>query len=227
MARSRRHDRLTVGVGRQRIGAELEEQVHHLRTIHDDGVMERQAVVLVAAQPAVERRGIGRDDSPDLVAEVHRDRREDVMARAVAQQDVHHAAVRRVVAPVPAGRPADDFELVVVAVTDDVAAGVGEAPHDVDVAGGRGPVDGVGVVAFLAGVHVKAAPQQQIDRGEVPLVRRDVQQRPRVRRLSRVQLVGMGVEQRTEPVGVALLGCVEELFDPPRGLDGRRGNPVS
>ena len=56
------HDRLTVGIGCQRIGAELDEQVHHLRTIHDDGVMERQAVVLVAAQPAVERRGIGRND---------------------------------------------------------------------------------------------------------------------------------------------------------------------
>ena len=101
---------------------------------------------------------------------------------------------------------------MVVTVTDDVAAGVGEAPHDVDVAGGRGPMDGVGVVAFFAGVHVKSTPQQQIHGGEAPLVRRDVQQRPRVRRLSRVQLVGMSIEQRIQPVGVALLGCVEELF---------------
>ena len=134
------------------------------------------------------------------------------MSRAVAQQDVHHAPVRRVVAAVPAGRPADHFELVVVAVTDDVAAGVGEAPHDVDVAGSRSPVDGVRVVAFFAGVHVKSPPQQQIHCGEVPLVRRDVQQRPRVRRLSRVQVVGMRIEKCRQPVGVALLGCVEELF---------------
>ena len=82
--------------------------------------------------PAVERRRVGGDDPADLVGEVHRDRGEDVVPRAAADEDVHDRAMRVVVASVPAGRPADDLELVVVAVPDDVAARVGEPPHDVE-----------------------------------------------------------------------------------------------
>src|SRR4029078_459954 len=113
---------------------------HHLRTIHGDGVVEREAVVLVATEPAVERHGIGRNDLPDLVGAGHRDRREDVMGGAVAYQDVHYAPVCRVVAPVPAGRPADHFELVIIAVTNNTAAGISEAPPHIGGGGARGPV---------------------------------------------------------------------------------------
>ena len=77
--------------------------------------------------------GIRGDDSADLVGQVHRDRGEDVVPRAATDEEVRDGTVRGVVAAVPAGRPADDLELMVVAVSDDVAAGVGEPPHDVEV----------------------------------------------------------------------------------------------
>ena len=55
------------------------------------------------------------------------------MARAAADQKIHHRAMGIVIGAFPAGRPADHLELMVVAVTDDVAAGVGQTPHDVDI----------------------------------------------------------------------------------------------
>ena len=91
-------------------------------------------MVLVAALGAVERRRIGRDDAADLVGQVQRDRGEDVMPGAAADQEVRDGAVRLVVAAVPARRPADHLQLVIVAVPDDVAARVGQTPHDVQVA---------------------------------------------------------------------------------------------
>ena len=68
------------------------------------------------------------------------------MARAAADQKIHHRAMGIVIGALPARRPADHLELVVVAVTDDVAASVGQTTDDIEMAGRRGPVHRVGVV---------------------------------------------------------------------------------
>ena len=47
------------------------------------------------------------------------------MPRAAADEEVGDRAMRGVVAAVPARRPADHLELVIVAAADDVAARVG------------------------------------------------------------------------------------------------------
>ena len=70
-------------------------------------------------------------------------------------------AVPGIVTAVPAGRPADHLERMIVSVADDVTSRVGEAPDDVHVAGCCRPVHGEGVVALLAGVDVQAALEQQ------------------------------------------------------------------
>ncbi len=101
--------------------------------------------------------GIGRDDAADLAGEIHCDRGEDVVAGAAADQELRDVAVRLIVTAVPAGRPPDHLQLVIVAVPDDVAAGVGQTADDVGVAAGRGPVHRVGVVALLAQVGVETA----------------------------------------------------------------------
>ena len=84
------------------------------------------------------------------------------MPRAAAHEQIHDRPMGVVVAPVPARRPADHLELVIVAVADDVSAGVGEPAHDVRLSRGRGPVHRVGVVASSRGVHVEPALQQQV-----------------------------------------------------------------
>jgi hypothetical protein len=52
---------------------------------------------------------------------------------AAAHEKIRHGAVRGVVTSIPAGGPPDDLEIVVVAMPHDVAAGVGQPPHDVEV----------------------------------------------------------------------------------------------
>ena len=106
--------------------------------------------------------GFAGDDATDLVAEPHRDRREDVVLRAAADEKVGDRAMRVVVAALPTRSPSDDLQLVVVTVADDVAAGVGEAAHDGEIARRRGPVHGVRVVAALARVRIEPAIQEQI-----------------------------------------------------------------
>ena len=143
------------------------------------------------------RRPLG-GDATHFVRQVHRHRREDVVPCAVRKQHLHHVTMRVVVAAVPARRPADHLERVVVAVADDVAAGVDQALDDIGASGGRGPVHGVGVVALLARVDVEAAPQQQIDDREPAFLRRGMQPGPLVRLAAHLQRLGMRVEQRRE-----------------------------
>ena len=88
-------------------------------------------------------------------------------------------------------------------MADDVAARVGEAPDDVEVTRGRGPVHRVRVVAFLADVDVEAAREQQVHDVQMPGLGRQVQQRLFVRRRAQVQPVGVLVEQRRQGRGVA------------------------
>jgi hypothetical protein len=84
---------------------------------------------------------------------------------------------------------------VIVTAADHVPAGVGQPPHDVQVAFRRRPVHGVRVVAGLARVHIQPTLEEQIDDGQVPAARREVQERPPVRLRARVQLVRSLVEQ--------------------------------
>ena len=60
------------------------------------------------------------------------------MRHIEAWEELGDGAMCRVLAPLPAGRPADDLELMVVATTDDVSARVGQPPNDCEVSGGRG-----------------------------------------------------------------------------------------
>ena len=132
-----------------------------------------------------------------------------MVPRAAADEKVRDGAMRVVVALVPAGCPADDLELVVVTVPDDVTAHIGQPPHHVQVTVRRGPVHGVGVVSLLAGVHVQATPQQQVHGSQVRC--REVQQRPLVRLRADVQLLRVLVEQRGQGVDVTLPRRVEQL----------------
>ena len=133
------------------------------------------------------------------------------MPCAATHQELRHGTMRGVVASVPARGPADHLELVVVTLPDDVAACVRQAPHDVQVTGGCGPVHRVGVVALLAGVYVEPPLQQQVHRRQVSLFRRRVQQRPLVRLRARVQPVWVFVEQGGQSDHVAISRRVEQL----------------
>ena len=61
--------------------------------------------------------------------------------------------------PFPARCPADDLELVIVAVPDDIATRVGESPHYIDMTGCRRPVHRVGVITLFASVDVETTPE--------------------------------------------------------------------
>ena len=210
-------DRLARPVHRQRIGAKLEQQRDHLLAILQDGKVQRRPMILVAALPPVERRRVGRDDPANFIPQVHRDCRKDMMRRAATDQILRDRTMRVVVATIPARRPSDHLERVVVSPPDYVAARVGEPAHDIQPAGRRGPVHRIGVVSPLAGVHVKAAFQQEVHRIQVP--RREVQQRPVVRFRKRVQLVRVLIEQISQPVDVAVACRVEQLTIHRQGVD--------
>ncbi len=79
-----------------------------------------------------------------------------MVPRAAAHQFLHHRSVRIVVTSVPAGRPADHFELVIVAVPDDIPAGVSQPAYDRLVPGRRSPVHRCCVIPFLQRVHIQA-----------------------------------------------------------------------
>jgi hypothetical protein len=113
---------------------------------------------------------IAANDAADLVLETERHGREDVMPRATLDEIVRNRAMSAIVAVVPARRPADDVKLVVVAVSDDVATGLSEASHDVDMARRRGPVHRAGVVPALACVEVETAREEQVHRRQVSLL---------------------------------------------------------
>ena len=148
-----------------------------------------------------------------------------MVPRAATHEKIRNGTMRGVVASVPARCPADDLELVVVTVPDDITACVGQPPHHVQVTGCRGPVHRVGVVSLLAGVHVQAASQQEIHGRQVPMARGVVQQRPLVRLRSDVQPVWMFVEQGGQDVHVAIPCCVDELSIHRQRIDVRLERP--
>ncbi len=139
------------------------------------------------------------------------------MPRAAAHEKIRDGTVRGVIASVPARCPTDDLQLVIVTVPDNVAAGVGQSSHHIQVAGCRRPVDWIGVVALLACVHVQPALEKKIHRSQVTVMRRQVQQRVLVWPVARLQLAGMLVEQRGEPARIAAPCGLEQLpFDTQR-----------
>ena len=79
----------------QRVRTQIHQQRHHLRTIHPHGEVQRELMVLVAAHPAVQHRRRPRHDPADLVRQVQRDRREDVVLRAATEEKVATARWRR------------------------------------------------------------------------------------------------------------------------------------
>jgi hypothetical protein len=99
---------------------------------------------------------------------------------------------------------------VLVAAADDVAARVGEQSDDLEAARRRSPVHRVGVVTLLAGVHVQAALQQQLDGRRLGVLRRDVEQRVLVRLRPGVELVRVLLEQRAQHRDVAVSRGREE-----------------
>ena len=190
------------GVDRQRVGAEFDQERDHLRAVLGDGEVQRALVVLVAAHPPAQLAGVGLHDPADLVREIDRDRREQVMARAAADQELRDLLVR-----MPARGPADHLEGVIVAAADHVAARVGEPSHHLEVPGCRRPVHRVRVVPGLAGVDVQAALQQQIYGLQVPAVRGGVEKRPPVRRVAHGELL---VRERVKRADVAGLRRLEQ-----------------
>ena len=168
-------------------------------------------MVFVVAHLASQHGRVGRHDPPHFVAKIQRDRGEDVMARAATDEETRDGAVRVVVGLVPACRPTNHLELVVVTVTDHVAAGVGQTPYDVQVSGRGGPVHRVRVVPFLANVDVDSSREQQIDAREVAGERGEMQERVLVRLRADLQFVRILVEERSESLHVAVARRVEQL----------------
>ncbi len=61
-----------------------------------------------------------------------------MVPRSASEEGVHDGPMRIVVATVPARRPPNGLELVVVAAPNNVAACVGQPLRDIEVTGGRG-----------------------------------------------------------------------------------------
>ena len=133
-----------------------------------DGEVQREPMVLVAAHAPVERARVLGDDRADPLLQPERERGEDVVARAAAHEELRDLRLRGL----PAGRPADHAERMVVAFAVDVTAGVDEQPDDLEVSGRRRPMQCVCVVFGLARVDVGAIAQQRFDRAGVPGLRR-------------------------------------------------------
>jgi len=119
--------------------------------------------------------------------------------------------MRVVIGVVPARGPADDLQFVIVAMPDDLPAGVGQPAHDVHTTRRRGPVHRRGIVALLARVGIEPTPQQYVDDFEPSLTCRRVQQCPCVRRVAHLELVRMLVQQSGQRRQIAVARSVEQL----------------
>src|SRR5438270_363363 len=145
--------------------------------------------------PAAQHSWILGDEAPSRIGVAQRERRENVVPSPARHEKVRDGTMRRVLRAIPTGRPADDSQLVIVALSNDVAARIREMPDDIDVTRGRCPVHRVSVVTTLADVRVDAALEQEVDGRELPVLRRRVEKRPLVRRLAQMQPLRMRVEQ--------------------------------
>ena len=157
------------------------------------------------------RRIVGHD-APHLVGEVHRDRRKDVMPGAVFEQQVHDHALRIRRRAVPAGRPANRSELVIVAVPDRIDSGVEEPSHHVDVSGRGGPGQRRRVIAFFERVDVEPAIEQQVDDVEMAVLCRMMQQRPLVGLIANVERIRIPIQRSCESRDVVGPGGFKEFL---------------
>ena len=117
------------------------------------------------------------------------------MSRPALHEEVDDGAMRGILRSLPADRPADDLQLVVIAAPEHVAARVGKSPNDVQVPRRRRPMHRVRVVTALADIGVYAPLEQQVHGGELPMLRGGVEERPVVRRLAQLEAAGMRIEQ--------------------------------
>jgi hypothetical protein len=150
---------VAVPVHTERVGPELDQQLDHVRPATVDREVQRQAMVLVAAHPAVQRRRILGDDRPHAVFQAEREGGEHVVARAAAHEELGDLGLRGL----PARRPADHAERVVVAVSVHVAAGVHQQADDLEMAGRGRPVQRAGVVFRLTRVDIGTVAQKRLD----------------------------------------------------------------
>ena len=180
--------------------------------------MQRQLVVLVAAHPSVQRPGLSRHDTTDFIRQVHRDRGKHVVSRASTDEKIHDGPMRIVVGAIPTGRPADDLELVVVTVPDDVAARVRQTPDHREVPSCSRPVHRGRVVALLTHVHVESALKNHVyhretlgRRTRILAGRCQMQQGVLVWLVANVQLLRVLVEQLRQRANVPPFRGVEQL----------------
>jgi hypothetical protein len=199
-------------VGPEWIGAEPDQQVDHRRPIHLHREVQRQAVVLELAHRLFEGRLILADNSPNLLGEVHGNGGEDVVPGAAFDQQLHDGALRLRVGALPARRPPDCLQLMIVAVANRVDAGVEQPAHHLDVSRRGGPVERGGVIALLEGVHVEAAVEQQVDDGQVAALGGVMQQGPRMRLIADEELAGVQIKRCGNYGGVPAPGSFEQLL---------------
>src|SRR4029450_9962730 len=100
------------------------------------------------------------------------------MPRTAADEKVRHRPMRCVASTIPARRPADHLELMIVATAYDIAACVRQSPYHFQMTGCCRPVHGVGVVALFSSIGVESSLQKEIDRCEVAFHGCRMQQRP-------------------------------------------------
>src|SRR5216110_375866 len=100
------------------------------------------------------------------------------MPGAATDEKFDNGSVGCIITPVPATGPTNNLELVIIPVSDDIATGVSQAPHDIEMSGCRGPVHPVGVITLLAEIYIEAAFQQQVHYRPLTVVCCHVQQRP-------------------------------------------------
>jgi len=74
-------------------------------------------------------------------------------------------------------------------------------------------VHGAGIVARLTRIDVEAAREKQIDRVQVPIVSRDMEQRPLVRFVASVTLFRVLVQESAKPGNIAVPSRVKQLLD--------------
>jgi hypothetical protein len=128
---------------------------------------------------------------------------------AAAQQELLYRTMRIIVTSLPTRRPADDLELVIVAVSDHIATGIRQPTHDVRVTGRGGPMHCRCVVTLFEGVGVEPALEQQIDDCELTMPGRMMQQSPGVGLVANVELLGIRGQGGGQCVNVPRASRVE------------------
>lgn len=204
------------GVGRVRVGAEVEQGLERSWLPFQDGQVQRPAAPVRTIHAPVELGGSAAHDVADRVRVCHRDRGEDRVARAVGEQVLCDIRMEHVL---EAGRPADHVQLVHVAGADGVGATLDEHADDVEATLLGHEMEWHGLVALVPHIRIGAAGEEQLDELRPGIVHGEVQDRaPAVvarHRGALVHDVGMSVEQRRDLIQVSLQ-CGGE-----QGLDGR------